>query len=199
MEGRVGTDHTSAGDGVMLDLARRALVASAFTVALMLATVSASRQTAQAPCSEPEYHQFDFLLGDWNAYDVGRPTLKARNSVTRMLDGCAVREVYRRLDGYVGESISIYDVARRTWHQSWATNRGELLLLDGGMTSGAMVLIAHEAPVNGLAPLLRGVWRQQRDGSVRETADRSTDGGAHWAPVFDIEFRHAASPVTKAP
>lgn len=183
----------------MLGVGRRALVATASAVALMLATLCASRGTVQALCAAPEYHQFDFFLGDWNAYDVGNPTLKAHNSVSRMLDGCAVREVYRRTDGYVGESISIYEAARRTWHQSWATNRGELLLLDGGMKDGAMVLIAHEAPVNGVASLLRGVWRRQHDGSVRETAERSTDSGGHWAPVFDLEFRKDASAVPKAP
>jgi hypothetical protein len=102
-----------------------------------------------------------------------------------------VREVYRRLDGYAGESFSVYDATRRAWHQSWATNRGELLLLDGALKDGAMVLVAHDAPTNGVESLLRGVWRRQPDGSVRETAERSTDGGAHWGPVFDLEFRRA--------
>jgi hypothetical protein len=50
--------------------------------------------------------------------------------------------VYRRRDGYEGESFTTYDPARRSWHQSWVTNRGELLLLDGAGRGHAIVLSA---------------------------------------------------------
>jgi hypothetical protein len=111
-----------------------------------------------------------------------------------MLDGCAIREVYRRLDGYTGESFSTYDKSRRRWHQNWVTNRGELLLLDGGIKDASMVLAGPEQPTNGTASTIRGVWKREANGSVRETAERTTDGGATWTVVFDIEFRRATRP-----
>jgi hypothetical protein len=142
-----------------------------------------------ASCAAPEFRQFDFWVGDWDTFDVAEPTkVVARNQVTPMLGGCALREVYRQTDGLVGESFNIYDASRGRWHQSWVTNRGTLLLLDGGMDGDHMTLTATEKSSEGATSLLRAVWRRE-GAAVRETAERSTDGGKTWAPVFDILFR----------
>ncbi len=183
----------------MAAASRRLRLSWTLVAAALVTAGGASARTPPAPCRAPAYRQFDFFLGEWDASDAGQTTVKAHNSVTRMLDGCAVREVYRRVDGYEGESFSLYDAARRVWHQSWTTNRGELLLLEGGLHDGAMVLIGRDAATTGADALLRGVWRRQPDGSVRETADRSTDGGVHWTPVFDIDFHRAdRGPLARA-
>jgi hypothetical protein len=51
-----------------------------------------------------------------------------------------------------------------------------------------MVLTALERHPAGSAFRLRGTWwREGR--AVREQAERSTDGGKTWTPVFDIVFR----------
>ena len=140
-------------------------------------------------CATPEYRQFDFFAGDWDTYDVAAPSkLVARNKVTLILGGCVVHEVYRQTDGLVGESFSIYDASRGGWHQSWVTNRGSLLLLDGGLDGERMALTATEKSPDGTTSLLRGVWRREGT-AVRETAERSADGGKSWTPVFDIVFR----------
>ena len=81
----------------------------------------------------------------------------ARNRVTVVLGGCAVREVYEQADGMVGESLSLYDASRRRWHQSWVTNRGSLLLLNGGLEGERMVLTGPDRVPGGAASLLRGV------------------------------------------
>jgi hypothetical protein len=93
-------------------LARAAPPLMHLVAATALLTAATSPKTA-APCARAEYHQFDFFLGDWDAYDVGSSQVKAHGVVTRMLGQCAVRELYSRRDGYVGESFSVYDSARR--------------------------------------------------------------------------------------
>jgi hypothetical protein len=112
--------------------------------------------------------------------------------VTRILGGCVLHEVYEQTDGLVGESYSIYDASRGVWHQSWVTNRGGLLLLDGRREGDHIVLTGSEQGAVGASSLLRVTWWVEGTG-VRETAERSTDGGKSWKPVFDILFRpHAA-------
>ena len=140
-------------------------------------------------CATPEFRQFDFFAGDWDTYDVTDPSkVVARNRVTVVLGGCAVREVYEQGDGLVGESLSIYDASLRRWHQSWVTNRGDLLLLNGGLEGKRMVLTGPDRAPDGTPSLLRGIW--WKDGEdVRERALRSADGGKTWTPVFDIVFR----------
>jgi hypothetical protein len=166
-----------------------ALLAATVAITPARAQDSAAPGKPAAPCAAPEFHQFDFWLGDWDAFDAAEPTkLVARNHVTPMLGGCAVREVYQQTDGLVGESFSTYDASRGRWHQSWVTNRGTLLLLDGALNGDRMTLTATQKSSAGTASLLRGVWYRE-GGAVRETVDRSTDGGKTWSPVFDILFR----------
>jgi hypothetical protein len=169
-----------------------ALVTCSTALAAMIdrAWATGEHAASRAPsCTSAEYRQFDFFVGDWDAYDFGVPdSVIARNHVTPMLDGCAVREVYVQRDGLRGESFSAFDAGRHAWHQSWVTNHGVLLLLDGQLQSGRMVLTATEHGLQGDSSLLRGIWTPQR-GSVRETAQRSKDGGKTWEPVFDIVFR----------
>jgi hypothetical protein len=142
-----------------------------------------------APCAGPEFRQFDFWLGDWDTYEIADTSkVVARNRVTSILGGCVLREAYEQNDGLVGESYSLWDAARGVWHQSWVTNRGTLLLLDGRLEGGRMVLTGSEKTANGTASLLQGIWWVEGK-DVREKADRSTDGGKTWAPVFDIVFR----------
>jgi hypothetical protein len=175
--------------------APRRLAALLLVVAAATLSLTASMRRHDGPprpapsCATPEFRQFDFFAGDWDTFDMADTAkVVARNRVTVVLGGCAVREVYDQADGMVGESLSLYDASRRRWHQSWVTNRGSLLLLNGGMESGRMILTGPDRLPGGAASLLRGVW--WREGAdVREKADRSTDGGKTWSPVFDIVFR----------
>jgi hypothetical protein len=142
-----------------------------------------------APCTGPEYRQFDFWIGDWDTYDVADTSkIVARNRITRILGGCVLREAYEQNDGLVGESYSLWDALRGVWHQSWVTNRGALLLLEGRLEGGRMVLTASQKTADGRASLLRGIWWAEGE-DVRSTAERSRDGGKTWTPVFDIVFR----------
>jgi hypothetical protein len=102
--------------------------------------IVANESLEPAPCSAPEFHQFDFWIGDWDVFDTGGSTPVAHVLVDRVVDGCALREQYSGSDGHKGQSFSIYDASRKVWHQTWVTNRGELLLIEGHFESGEMVM-----------------------------------------------------------
>jgi hypothetical protein len=147
------------------------------------------QSTKSRSCAAPEYHQFDFWVGDWDAFEQAAPDkVIARNHVEWILEGCVLREVYEQRDGLVGQSFSIYDAKRKVWHQSWVTNRGQLLVLEGGLQGERMVLTGFDHPTESKRVLLRGTWTRVPDG-VRETAETSGDGGKSWKPLFDIDFR----------
>jgi hypothetical protein len=136
-----------------------------------------------------EHRQFDFWVGDWDSYDAGDDrTPSARVRVDPILDGCALREVYEGSNGLVGESFSIYDASRKVWHQSWVTNRGELLVIEGRFQDGRMTLEGANVGSDGKPTTVRGVWKPE-NGRVREWAERSADGGKTWTQWFDIVFR----------
>jgi len=141
-----------------------------------------------ASCEADEYHQFDFWIGDWDAFDADKPNeAVARTRVDRILGACVLREDYQQNDGMKGESFNIYDKSRNVWHQSWVTTRGQLLILEGQLQAGAMVLNAVDH-ADGKETMIQGTWKSD-DGGVRETAVKSGDGGKTWTPWFDIIFR----------
>ena len=140
-------------------------------------------------CQGPEYRQFDFFVGDWDAFETSDPThVVARNRVQLILDGCVVLEDYRSDDGHEGESFSVYDATRKLWHQTWVTNDGKLLVIEGKLENGAMVLSGSDVAPDRRQRLVRGTWKQF-SGGVRENAVRSVDGGKSWQLWFDMEFR----------
>lgn len=156
-------------------------------ILLSVASLGA-KSAASAPCSAPEYHEFDFWLGDWDSFDLGTTAKDARVRVDRILDGCVIHEDYQSVDGHRGESFSLYDSSRKVWHQTWVTNRGQLLVIEGNLRDGAMVLTGTDRKESGEGRHIRGIWKQA-DGGVRETAFTSADGGKTWKPWFDLMFR----------
>ena len=101
----------------------------------------------------------------------------------------AERKLSRCLIGGTGQSFIIYDKTRKLWHQSWVTNRGKLLVIEGQFQNGEMVFSGTDffTPTH---PLIRGTWKPDpAEKGVRETAVTSTDGGSTWQPLFDLIFR----------
>ncbi len=142
-----------------------------------------------ASCASAEYRQFDFWIGDWDAFDVDNPTVKvAHNRVDPILGECVLLEDYQGTNGSKGESFSIYDASRGVWHQTWVTNRGRLLVIEGKFEGGEMVLAGADRAADGKERSVRGTWKPA-SGGVRETAVTSTDGGKTWQPWFDMMFR----------
>jgi ketosteroid isomerase-like protein len=173
---------------------------SLFLVLALLATIEGetpahvfTQQFAKpALCSGPEYQQFDFWIGDWDALETGKREVVARTRVDRILDGCALREDYESTNGLKGQSFSLYDASRRIWHQIWATNKGQLLSVEGRLEDGEMVLSGAERTADGAERLVRGTWKPI-NGGVRETAVTSLDAGKTWQPWFDLVFRSHSS------
>ena len=95
-----------------------------------------------------------------------------------------LREDYQGTDGHKGQSFTIYDASRSIWHQTWVTNRGELLEIEGNIENGEIVLRGR----NQAGALVRGNWRPVNE-EVREIAVTSADGGKTWKPWFDLVFR----------
>jgi hypothetical protein len=155
-----------------------------------LGTRMLAQLPAPRPCDHAPYHQFDFWVGDWEVFEFGTEAKDAHVKVERILDGCVLHEIYEGVDGTRGESFSIYDSSRKLWHQTWMTNRGRLLMIEGNLKDGALVLVGSDLTPQGKERRVRGVWKPVK-GGVRETAVTSLDGGKSWQPWFDLIFRTA--------
>lgn len=99
-------------------------------------------------------------------------------------------ERYRQNDGHHGNGVTIFDGSRGLWHQTWVTNYGELLILEGRFDHGVLTMSGSDLGKDGKRVWYRVSWKQQSTGTrgVRETAVTSIDGGRSWKPEFDILF-----------
>ncbi len=92
---------------------------------------AAQSESSSSHCSAPELRQFGFWIGTWDVFEIGGSERVAQVRVDSILDGCAVHEIYEDPNGLHGESFSIYDAPRKIWHQTWVTNHGQLLVVEG--------------------------------------------------------------------
>lgn len=142
-------------------------------------------QTTQTkPCSAEQYRQFDFWIGDWT---VTTPDgeFAGKNSIKPMLNGCALYESWTGKSGYRGDSINFYDQVKGQWHQTWIDYAGNALYGDGGLVNGSMVLSGMGKNAQGQDIINRITWTPNKDGSVRQHWETSSDNALSWTSVFD--------------
>jgi hypothetical protein len=163
------------------------VAAHSHVVLYLLVVLSLGAQKSEPTCDSPEYRQFDFWIGEW---DVRTPDGKSagRNSITRELNGCVLHERWTGAGGLKGESFNIWHGDRKRWHQTWVSDRGDLLQLDGSFENGVMQMSGVSGPPDG--PVANRItWSPVSDGTVRQHWEISNDGGKSWKTAFDGRYR----------
>jgi hypothetical protein len=156
----------------------------------LAATTALAADEAKPPpkpaCQASAHRQFDFWLGDWEVRDPAGKIV-GQNLLTSVHKGCAMLESWTGAGGFTGSSLNVYDSDRKKWHQTWVDSSGGLLVIEGGLVSGSMVLVgetvAAEPP--GEVTLNRITWTPLPDGRVRQHWEASTDKGRTWKTGFD--------------
>ncbi|HVJ73232.1 MAG TPA: hypothetical protein VNB03_04325 [Casimicrobiaceae bacterium] len=166
-------------------LAVRRRIARHLRAALACAALASATAVA-APCDTPAFREFDFWLGDWNVHTPDGK-LAGVNRIEREYGGCVLHERYDTGKGYRGESLNIHDATRKRWHQTWVDSGGTLLLLEGGLVGGSMVLEGRTLGEDGKSTQHRITWTPNLDGSVRQLWE-STDTDGRWTVAFDGRY-----------
>jgi hypothetical protein len=145
-----------------------------------------------AACDTPAHRGFDFWLGEW---EVRTPDgkLAGVNRIEREYGGCVLHERYTTGRGYSGESLNVYDAPRSMWHQTWVDSAGTLLLLEGGLQAGRMVLEGRTVAPDGRTTRHRITWTPNADASVRQFWE-STDSEGRWTTAFDGLYTRRQAP-----
>jgi hypothetical protein len=165
---------------------RARLSSLALVAALSLPTDASAEDAAKPapppPCSSPEHRGFDFWLGAWR---VETPAGKhaGNNTISAILGGCALLEQWEGAGGVRGTSLSAYDEAAKRWRQTWMDAGGGVLLLEGGIEGGAMVMRGVTREPGGDVQE-RITWTKLEDGAVKQHWQQSRDGGATWTDAF---------------
>ena len=155
-------------------------------LALALGSFVLPLSAAAGPCDGAAHRAFDFWLGEWW---VRTPDgkLAGTNHIQSEYGGCVLHERYTTERGYRGESLNVYDAGRKVWHQTWVDTAGTLLLLEGGLRGGSMVLEGQTVGSDGKTTRHRITWTPRPDHSVRQLWE-STDADGKWSVAFDGSY-----------
>lgn len=162
---------------------------------LFLLLVSATLQAQQLPCAGPAYRQFDFWIGEWEAFATNGQ--KAGDSrITLILDSCIVLEEWTSASiskgiRYAGKSFNTYNSATKQWQQTWVDNVGGTThYLEGSGTDGKIVFLSQPFAFSKDTVAVRRLsFYKLNDKTVRQHGEISKDNGTHWATEFDLEYR----------
>lgn len=168
----------------------RAMAASAILSSVAF-TVSA-QPGGPPPCTSADHRAFDFWVGTWSVFPTANPSRQAgTNRIEKAHGDCVLIETWIGAGGVSGTSLNMFSGGR--WHQTWMSNGG-MLVMSGGPAEGAMSLQSAEGSTwGGPDPAIdRITWTPNRNGTVRQHGERSTDGGKTWTTSFDLTYRRAA-------
>jgi len=150
---------------------------------------------SQQPCSDPAYRQFDFWIGEWEAFNL--KGVKAGDSrIEMILDSCIIVENWTSTSvikglRYAGKSYNTYNTAKKRWQQYWVDNGGGITTyFNGHYEEGKMILeTANEEQNDGTFKILRMTFYNLGPDKVRQHGESSTDNGKTWKTDFDLEYR----------
>ncbi|MEZ5274920.1 MAG: hypothetical protein R3F07_00910 [Opitutaceae bacterium] len=148
---------------------------------LLLAVILKAEGPAEPPVEKAR--QFDFWIGEWEVTANGK--VAGHNRIESIVGGRALRETWTGTGGYNGTSTNIHDSTTDTWKQFWVDNSGLVLLLEGGLVDGKMVLEGRRLDAEGATVVDRITWTPNDDGSVRQLWESSSNGGQTWTVAFD--------------
>jgi hypothetical protein len=163
-----------------------------FIVTLIL---SAQLLTAQKPCSLPVFRQFDFWVGEWEAF-APNGNKGGDSKISIILDSCVILEEWTSAGVqqgliYTGKSFNMYNAATKQWQQTWVDNTGNTTeFLRGEGTDGKIVYYADKVTgPNGKNFMRRLTFTKLSNDKVRQFGEMSNDEGKTWTVEYDLEYR----------
>ncbi len=159
--------------------------------AVLIFAFSAAAQTTSGPaarCAAAEHRQFDFWLGQWEVTQNGK--MAGHNHIRSILDGCAISEEWSGAGGFSGSSLNFYDTGSKRWRQTWIDSQGEILMLEGSLQAGSMVLESDAAKGS---PRHKITWTPLPDKSVRQFWRVQEAPEGEWKTLFDGKYSPRAN------
>jgi hypothetical protein len=150
---------------------------------------------AQKPCSRTEYRQFDFWVGEWEAFGVNGA--KAGDSkISLILDSCIILEEWTSAATtqgirYAGKSFNTYNALTRQWQQTWVDNvGGSTEYLKGTFEKDRIIFISTPFKVAKDSMATRRLTFYNLDTKkVRQHGEITRDNGLNWVTEYDLEYR----------
>lgn len=150
---------------------------------------------AQKPCSRPEFRQFDFWIGQWEAFAINGK--KAGDSkISLILDSCIILEEWISasiVNGlrYSGKSFNSWNIAQHQWQQTWVDNAGGTIAYTQGKFENDKIIFNTDpfrVSKDTIATRRLTFFNLGPD-KVRQLGEITKDSGTTWLTEYDLEYR----------
>jgi tetratricopeptide (TPR) repeat protein len=145
----------------------------------------------QTPCEyTAENRQFDFWVGDWDAYAPGSQTPQGESQIKKELASCVIWENWKSVGlPYSGKSYNIYDATLKQWEQFWVDTAGTVTYFHGGLKDGTMDYYTDPLPQPDGTKIVRHLqFFNLGPDKVRQFCQASKDGGKTWVVQYDFTY-----------
>lgn len=156
---------------------------------------SANAQKGRLPCSNPVYRQFDFWIGEWEAFGVNGK--KAGDSkISLILDSCIIYEEWTSASlqqglRYAGKSFNTYNAATKQWQQTWVDNVGGTNeYMQGKFENNQIIYTSTAFKFSKDTMAIRKMTFTNLDANkLRQHGEISKNNGLSWSTEYDLEYR----------
>lgn len=147
---------------------------------------------AAYPCSvDTLRRQFDFWVGEWDAYVTGTKLLAGHSIIQVASGGCMILENWTSANApYEGKSMNFIDAATGKWQQVWVGAEGgtQHVFVNGVYRDSAMRFEFEQTNPQGKKQIGRFIFYNQGPNQVRQYNETSDDNGATWTAVYDFIY-----------
>lgn len=156
---------------------------------------TANAQSGKLPCSRPEYRQFDFWIGQWEAF--GKDGKKAGDSkISLILDSCIILEEWTSAAvqqglRYAGKSFNTYNATTKQWQQTWVDNAGGTNeYMQGKFENNQIIFSSTPFKFTKDTMAIRKMtFTNLSTEKLRQHGEISKDNGLTWSTEYDLEYR----------
>ena len=145
---------------------------------------------AQAP-----EEAFDFWVGEWDITYTNQKgeEIKAKNTITKVLDGKVIEENFEdpKGSGLLGKSISVYNPRTKTWHQAWADNQGSYFDFVGEIEGENRIFRTKMVEKDGKQIIQRMRFYDISEDSFVWDWESTTDNGKTWTLAWRLNYSRA--------
>lgn len=136
-----------------------------------------------------KYREFDFWIGEWIVYRTGTEDTLGFSKIDTIVNGFAIQESFQSAKSkYIGTSLNKYNPATGQWEQYWVDNTSLTLYLKGRKAGNKMILENLIETGDGLLGN-RITWTENKDGTVQQIWEQSSDEGESWSKIFDGTYK----------
>lgn len=129
-----------------------------------------------------------YWLGDWVVSYSGAPHGSA-SEIHLALDKCLFVESWQDGKGHEGENFIAFSSDDQSWRGLFADNRGRLhIFLEGKVAGGSAEFLGPGHGPSGESVLNRLKVIRVNPDKLRQTWEKSTDGGLTWTGEFALDY-----------